>query len=101
MRLYTHPVLDFDARSRKTIHFTFNGRLLEALDGEMVAAALIANDIAVFRLSERLHEPRGIFCAIGRCGDCSMRVDGIDNVRICQTAVAEGMVVQSDLSPEG
>jgi sarcosine oxidase, subunit alpha len=101
MRLHTHPVLDFGAGRRKTVRFIFNGKLLKALEGEMIAAALIANDIRVFRLSEKLHEPRGIFCAIGRCGDCSMRVNGIDNIRICQTAVLEGMVVESNVSTEG
>jgi predicted molibdopterin-dependent oxidoreductase YjgC len=100
MRLRTHPVLDVGAQGRKTVHFTFNGRTMDGFDGEMIAAALIANGIAVFTLSERLHEPRGIFCAIGRCGDCSMRVNGIDNIRVCQTAVVEGMIVQSNVPAE-
>ena len=31
------------------------------------------------------HKPRGIFCAIGRCTDCVMVVDGKPNVRTCMT----------------
>jgi sarcosine oxidase, subunit alpha len=101
MRLRAHPILDIDTRGRKPVRFVFNGRPLEGLEGEMIAAALVANDVAVFKLSEKLHEPRGVFCAIGRCGDCSMKVNGVDNVRICQTAVKEGMVVESNLPAVG
>jgi len=87
-----HPVLG-DAKEREIIHFTYNGKPLEAYEGESVAAALIANGIRVFRHSSKKHEPRGVFCAIGHCTDCVMRVDGVENVKTCVTRVKEGMEV--------
>ena len=35
------------------------------------------------------------FCAIGRCTDCVMVVDGKPNVRTCITPLAEGMTVET------
>jgi sarcosine oxidase subunit alpha len=97
MRIERHPILDFSRARGREVYFLFNGKSCGAYEGETIAAALIANGFRVFRISERLHEPRSIFCGIGRCGDCSMRVNGMDNVRVCQTAVEEGMVVESNL----
>ena len=97
MRIMRHPILDFGEARRREVHFLFNGKTFGAYEGETIAAALIASGVRVFRISEKLHEPRSIFCGIGRCGDCSMRVNGTDDVRVCQTAVEEGMVVESNL----
>ncbi len=41
------------------------------------------------------HKPRGIFCAIGRCTDCVMVVNGKPNIRTCVTPLEEGMKVQT------
>ncbi|HIV68925.1 MAG TPA: (2Fe-2S)-binding protein [Candidatus Butyricicoccus stercorigallinarum] len=38
---------------------------------------------------------RGVFCAIGRCTDCVMVVNGKPNVRTCVTPLEEGMTVQT------
>ena len=45
-------------------------------------------------LTAKRHEPRGIFCAIGRCTDCKMTVDGVPNTRTCITLVKDGMRVE-------
>ena len=37
----------------------------------------------VHRYTAKRHEARGVFCAIGRCTDCVMVVDGRPNVRTC------------------
>lgn len=63
----------------------FNGRPIEALEGEPIASALMNAGIRAFRTTARRHEPRGIFCAIGRCTDCMMIVDGVPNTRTCVT----------------
>ena len=60
-----------------------------------IAAALINAGITSFRYTQRNHEKRGIFCAIGRCTDCMMIVDGIPNTRTCVTPVRDGMQVQT------
>ena len=100
MRLAQHPVLDFSGTGRKRLTFSFNGKPVAALEGDTIAAGLLANDILVLRLSPKLREPRGAFCLRGKCGECLVRVNGQENVRACQTPVAEGMVVESIGSPD-
>ncbi len=93
MRVIEHPVLDtLDVNNTVTIYY--NDQPVEALEGEMVASALINAGIKAFRTTQKLHEPRGIFCAIGRCTDCMMIVNGIPNTRTCMTKVEEGMKVE-------
>jgi predicted molibdopterin-dependent oxidoreductase YjgC len=79
----------------KAIKFTFDGKSLEGLEGEPIAMALKANGIMVHRHTSKRHEPRGIFCAIGRCTDCVMVVDGQANVRTCVVPLIDGMTVQT------
>ena len=94
MRVTRHPVLgDLEVTGTATIYF--DGRPVEALEGEPIAAALINAGITSFRYTQRNHEKRGIFCAIGRCTDCMMIVDGIPNTRTCVTPVRDGMQVQT------
>lgn len=92
MRVAEHPVLDaLDAS--KTVTIYYNDTPVPALDGEPVAAALMNAGIRSFRTTAKRHEPRGIFCAIGRCTDCMMIVDGVPNVRTCVCPVHDGMRV--------
>lgn len=67
---------------------------MEAREGEPIAMALTAAGIRVFRTTEKLHEPRGVYCSMGRCSDCMMIVDGQPNVRTCVTLVKDGMRVE-------
>ncbi len=93
MRIAEHPVLGpLPDVSRVTIFF--EGRAIEAREGEPVAAALLAAGIKALRITRRRHEPRGIFCALGRCTDCVMVVDGVPNTRTCVTPVRQGMQVR-------
>ncbi len=93
-RIRTHPILDFPDQG-PWITITVNGQPVQAREGEPVAAAMMAAGLKVFRRTPKLHSPRGVFCAIGRCTDCVMRVDGTPSVRTCVTPARDGMVVES------
>jgi len=93
MRIKEHPILEF--KRGKKIHFKFNGKEIEAYEGETIAATLHANGIWYYNESDVLKRPRGLFCAIGHCSSCLMTVDGVPNTRICVTDVVDGMVVES------
>lgn len=93
MRIDHHPILE-DITNKKKVTLYYNGNAIEAYEGEPIAAALINAGIRVFRTTARRQEPRGIFCAIGRCTDCMMIVDGIPNTRTCVTMVTDGMRVE-------
>jgi predicted molibdopterin-dependent oxidoreductase YjgC len=93
-RIPTHPILGPLPEAREvTIHV--DGEPVKAREGETVAAALVANGWVAFRRTEKLDRPRGVFCAIGKCTDCVMTVNGVPNVRTCITTVKDGMRVET------
>ena len=94
MRVTRHPVLG-DIQERKSVTIRVDGDEVEAREGEPIAAALVAAGIRVFRLTRKRKEPRRIFCAVGRCTDCVMTVDGQPNVRTCITPVRDGMEIKT------
>ena len=93
MRIEEHPILG-KKEERKKVTFTYDGKPMEGYEGEPIAAALKAAGVMVHRHTKK-GSPRGIFCAIGRCTDCVMVVDGKPNIRTCVTPLEEGMVVQT------
>ena len=93
-RIKEHPILGTYEKG-EIVTFSFDGKEMQGYEGEPVAMALKANGILKHRETSRLHTPRGIFCAIGRCTDCVMVVDGIPNTRTCVTPLHAGMSVMT------
>jgi predicted molibdopterin-dependent oxidoreductase YjgC len=94
MRVKEHPILG-DLQNEKEVTLVVDGRKIKAYEGEMISAALVASGIFTFRYTSKKKEPRGIFCAIGRCTDCVMEVNGRPNVRTCITPVEDNMVINT------
>ena len=92
MRIDDHPILGKGEWGPK-ITLMVDGKPVEAFEGEPIATALMAAGRRVFRYTGKRGEPRGVFCALGRCTDCVMIVDGQPNVRTCVTPARDGMVV--------
>ena len=82
-------------RRAPPVEISFEGRAVAAFEGETVAAALTAAGIRTLRTDDR-GEPRGVFCAMGVCFDCLVRIDGRPNQRACMTKVAPGMRVEPE-----
>ena len=76
------------------VRLRFDGREIEALPGETIAAALAAAEIVAVRQA-RSGAPRGPFCGMGVCFDCLVTVDGRPSQRACLTKVEAGMDVRS------
>lgn len=93
-RIAEHPILGVQEKGA-LVTFTFDGREVTGYEGEPIAAALKAAGVMVHRYTKKEHKPRGIFCAIGRCTDCVMVVDGVPNVRTCITPLKAGMEVKT------
>ena len=93
-RIQNHPILG-ETPERKLVHFTYDGKPLTGYEGEPIATALKAAGVMVHRYTAKKHEPRGMFCAIGRCTDCVMIVNDKPNIRTCITPLEEGMKVQT------
>ena len=94
MRIVNHPLLGSNP-NKETIHIYFNGQPYQALTGDSIASALLANGIRTLRLSEKNQEPRGIYCGIGHCFECRVTVNGIPSIRACITPVQDQMMIES------
>ena len=68
-----------------------DGVRIKAYEGETVAAALTAAGIRIAHKTAKRDQPRGVCCGIGLCYSCTMIIDGIPNVRTCQTLAQPGM----------
>ena len=92
MRIQNHPILEFP--ERKPVRFFYEGKPMVGREGDTIASALHANGISVLSRSVKDNRPRGFYCAIGNCGSCQMRVDGVNNVRTCITELTPGMQIE-------
>jgi predicted molibdopterin-dependent oxidoreductase YjgC len=94
-RIFEHPILTFPAK--KTVQFFFEGKTLTGFEDEPIGAALVANNVKVFRYTEKMKRPRGFFCAVGKCSSCLMEVDGKPNVMVCVEPLKPGMRVNRQI----
>lgn len=94
LRVKEHVILDVEDNVNM-VEITVDGKKIMAKEGEPILAALLANGIIINRYTLKRKEPRGLFCGIGQCTDCSMIVDGVPNVRTCITPVKAGMVLET------
>lgn len=72
---------------------TVDGVALEARRGQTVAAALYASGRRVLRTTRIEGKPRGLYCAMGVCFDCVVKVNG-ETTRACMRYVEDGMDVR-------
>ena len=76
------------------IGFWLDGRDAEGFVGDTVASAMAAAGVVVTGRSFKYHRPRGLFCLTGACANCLVRIDGVPNLRACQTQLKNGMRVE-------
>ncbi len=99
MRIEKHPIMDTYEKG-PLVEFSLDGKPMQGYAGEPIAVALRAAGVMVHRHTRKTGEARGMFCAIGRCTDCVMIVDGKPNVRTCITPLVAGMQVQTQYGVE-
>ncbi|GAB2930927.1 hypothetical protein GCM10027280_18130 [Micromonospora polyrhachis] len=77
-------------------YFSFDGHPI-ATDGERsIAAALLDAGIRSWRTTRVNGRPRGVFCGIGVCFDCLVRINGTPDQRACLVTARPGDVVESE-----
>ena len=82
-----------ETRRGRRFEIEIDGRKVPAYEGETIAAVLLGAGIRVSRLTPKKHEPRGVYCGIGICHECVMVVNGVPDIRICQTLATPGCKV--------
>ena len=85
--------LDKEIQRGDPVTIFFDGKPVQSYKGETIAAALMASGILISRTVE--DRPLGIYCNIGVCHSCLMKVNGVNGVRICKTPVSEGCQVET------
>jgi len=77
-----------------TLTFLVDGEPVMACPGETIATALLAAGRRELRSSTRRGEPRGLYCVMGVCWECAVRVNG-RSVRACVTPATAGLRVET------
>jgi sarcosine oxidase, subunit alpha len=79
---------------QRVVRFTFDGKPVEAFEGDTIGSALYAAGRRTFSRSFKYHRRRGLLCCAGQCPNCIVAVDGAPGVRACVEPVTEGMRVE-------
>lgn len=79
------------------VEFSWDGDRVPGLRGEPIAVALWRAGIRTQTRSIKYHRARGPQCMTGGCPGCMVRVEGVPNVRGCQTEVQAGLEVESQV----
>ncbi|MFT2752282.1 (2Fe-2S)-binding protein [Clavibacter sp. Sh2088] len=79
----------------EAVRFTVDGDPVEGVRGQTIAGALLASGTLAWRTTASAGRPRGVFCGIGVCFDCTVTVNGLPDVRACQRRAVEGDVVET------
>ena len=68
-----------------------DGERIACFEGETLATVILASGSSRFR-DDTNNQPRGLFCNMGSCGECFVRV-GTRRQRACLTPVTDGLVI--------
>ena len=82
------------AADAETFTFFVDGEPVEACAGETIGAALLVAGRRAIRRTARGDEPRGLYCVMGVCWECAVRVDG-QTVRACMAPAVPGLRVET------
>ncbi len=84
-----------DVERGQAFELEVDGVMITAYEGETVAAALTAAGIRITHKTAKRDESRGVCCGIGLCYSCTMIIDGVPNIRTCQTLARPGMRLET------
>jgi D-hydroxyproline dehydrogenase subunit gamma len=76
-----------------TVTIRFNGSMIEARQGETVAACLLRAGVKAFRRTPVSGAPRLPYCMIGHCFDCLVEIEGQGSRQACLVPVEDGMCI--------
>jgi predicted molibdopterin-dependent oxidoreductase YjgC len=89
-----------EQKGRK-VRFLFEGEQVSALEGDSVAAALMAAGSGTTRTTPKSGAPRAPYCMMGVCFECLVEIDGVPNRQSCLVEVRDGMRVRRQQGAPG
>ncbi|MEM8744776.1 MAG: (2Fe-2S)-binding protein [Pseudomonadota bacterium] len=81
----------------RRVTLTLDGALVEAFEGDSVAAALLSASPEFTRRSPVSGAPRAPYCMMGICFECLVEIDGVPNRQACMVQVRDGMTVRRQI----
>jgi sarcosine oxidase subunit alpha len=87
-----------DVERGQPFEIEVDGEKMVAYQGETIGAALLAAGRRTLRFTNKLEQPRGLYCGIGLCQECRMTVNGIPNTQACQTLATPGCRIETQKS---
>ena len=100
MRIEKKPGYIQNLNRGKPVLITVNQIPVTAYEGELVSTVLHCEGIHVFQRKHMNGNPSGIYCGMGVCYECLVTIDGVPNVRACQTPVLNGMAILTDVEKQ-
>ena len=79
----------------RPVGFTFEGRAIDAFEGDTIGSALYASGQRIFSRSFKYHRPRGVFSADLHDVNALMTVDGVPNARVFEEPARAGVRVEA------
>jgi predicted molibdopterin-dependent oxidoreductase YjgC len=76
---------------------SIDGQETLASPGLTVAAVLLATGRRAFGSAPGRGRPRGVYCGMGTCFDCTVKINGLERQRACVTLIAPGMEIVTAL----
>jgi sarcosine oxidase subunit alpha len=83
-----------DAARGDAVEVRIADQRVRAFAQESIAAAALASGTRVLSRSLKYHRPRTFFCLEGHCSGCLVRLDGVPNLRACQSPCMPGSEVE-------
>jgi sarcosine oxidase subunit alpha len=87
--------LSRETDANRWVDIVVDGKTIRALRGESLAAALVAEGFMTLRHTLKTGSPRGMYCGMGTCFECLVKVNGQPGVRACMTMVEAGLEVET------
>jgi predicted molibdopterin-dependent oxidoreductase YjgC len=81
-------------KSDETVSLSIDGNEVIVTAGISVAAAMLLDGPAPYRLTAIKQTPRAPYCMMGGCFDCLIEIDGQPNQQGCMVMVVDGMVIR-------
>jgi len=91
------PEKDIERVGKRTRIYV-DGKSIPAYSGESIGSAMLADGHFVMRHT-RSGATRGMFCGMGVCFGCSVRVNGVENICACRRQVRTADIIETGRDP--
>ena len=86
----------FNQKAKLSVKIEFDGTVVEAVEGDTVAGAIMAAGISDLREATVSGASRGPYCMMGVCFECLVEIDGIGHQQACLLSVKNGMIIKRE-----